>query len=231
MKKIVLSAAACVAIGGFAMAGGDIAPVAPAPMDSWSGFYVGVQAGGVWGDADVDYQTDTQSYGYYKTYGLNVDGFAGGLYAGYNWLLQDNWLVGVEGEWNYVSADDTGAVVNDPTTTTKVEQNWDASLRVRAGKVIGDSLFYITGGIAWGDFDLAVYDASDRGSGSYTLTGWTLGAGWEYRFSEHLSARIQYRYTDYGDDTKRVWSQPPSYIDAKLNYNSHMVMVGFSYRF
>ena len=44
MKKIVLSMVAAAAVSSVAMAGGDIAPVAPAPMDSWSGFYMGLQA-------------------------------------------------------------------------------------------------------------------------------------------------------------------------------------------
>ena len=226
MKKITLSAIVAVGLSCMTMAGGDIAPVSPAPADSWSGFYVGLQAGGIWGDADVDYDDEGTAR---HTHGLNVDGFAGGLYGGYNWLLENNWLVGVEGEWNYIDADDSGAIDNAPTFSTKVEQKWDASLRARVGKVMGDYLPYLTGGVAWGNFDLKAYanDGSASYSKSMALTGWTIGVGLEMKLSENIHARIQYRYTDYGDKTKNISSG----FDGKLNYNAHMVMVGISYRF
>jgi len=234
MKKVVLSMVAVFALTGGIKAGGDIAPVLPAPMDSWSGFYVGIQSGGIWGDADVDYKTLKHNFGFNTTKGLDLNGFIGGIYGGYNWLLENDWLVGIEGEWNYVSADDTGPITNTPGWATKLEQNWDASLRLRAGKVMGDSLLYVTGGVAWGSFDLDAYDSAnpaDGFHGNYTLTGWTLGAGLEYKLTENIHARIQYRYTDYGDDTKRIASNPPNFIDAKLDYDAHMVTVGISYRF
>jgi len=230
MKKIVLSLATATLLSGVAVAGGDIVPVAPGPADSWSGFYVGLQAGGIWGDADVDYSDDEA-----HTYGLDVDGFMGGIFGGYNWQLIDNWLVGVEGEWNYVNADDTGVVLDglgqDTGWKTYVEQDWDASLRLRVGRVMGDYLPYVTGGVAWGHFEVKTYDGNnpgDSGSMSMTLTGWTLGAGVEMRLSENLHARLQYRYTDYGDDTKTIY--PPD-LTAKLDYNAHMVTLGISYRF
>ena len=31
-----------------------------------------------------------------------------------------------------------------------------------------------------------------------TRTGWTVGAGWEYGFTPNWSARLEYRYTDFG---------------------------------
>ena len=233
MKKVFLSIVAAIALGGTAMAGGDIIPVAP--TESWSGFYVGVQAGGIWGNADVDYDDTGDPY---WTHDMSVDGYSIGVYAGYNWLLENNWLVGIEGEWSHVSADDTGNLMNAGGYIgwkTKVEQNWDASLRLRVGKAVDESLFYVTGGVAWGDFDLNAYEAvnpSHHYSGSFRLTGWTLGAGWEYAFNENLHLRLQYRYTDYGDDTKRIAENSLGYyLDATLDYNAHMVTVGFSYRF
>lgn len=218
------------------MAGGNIAPVAPAPVvsepvDSWSGLYAGLQVGGVWGDADVDYDNTGSGFGIYRTYDLDVDGFSGGVYGGYNWLLDNDLLVGVEGEWNYVDADDSGPVTNTQGVFTKVEQNWDASLRLRAGMVMEDFMPYLTGGVAWGDFDVTVTDGSVSYSTSMTLTGWTIGAGVEKKLSEDLYTRIQYRYTDYGDDTERFYDNGETYLDGKLDYNAHMLTLGISYRF
>jgi outer membrane immunogenic protein len=236
-------------------------------MDSWSGFYVGAQAGAVWGDADTDYDLDIiwnndpnnpgNKHKTYESKGLNVDGFIGGIYGGYNWLLSNDILLGVEGEWNYVNADDTKDMIktSEPNAGrivgwTKTSQDWDASLRLRAGMVMGDFLPYITGGIAWAGMNMeGHYDHQSDSDDDLdwdkdvTLTGWTLGGGLEMKITENLHARIQYRYTDYGDESEHLTSLqttgeiqgnevPKEYIlDGKLDYNAHMVTVGLSYRF
>jgi len=233
-------------------AGGDIAPVTPAPMDNWSGFYVGIQGGYLWGDPDIVISRDNDDPDHPDTYhrthdvsDTDVDGFAGGIYAGYNWLLENDWLIGVEGEWNYVSADGTGDLIdrhsNDPggkDGTGKTEQDWDASLRLKVGMVMGDYLPYITGGVAWAKMDMTAYDidGNEFAHNDTTLTGWTIGAGIEMKISENLHARIQYRYTDYGDDSVDMGSIPDTdnelhNYQADIDYNAHMVMIGLSYRF
>ena len=232
MKRIALSALVALGLSGIAIAGGDIAPVAPAPSDSWSGFYVGLQAGGIWGEADWD-DMDKSPY----AHDIELDSWVGGIYAGYNWLLRDNWLIGVEGEWNYVDSDKTVVTVlpDHPNLTgnykTRVKQKWDAALLLRFGKVFDDTyLPYITGGIAWGDFDTKISVLGvDSYSGGATLTGWTIGAGLEMKLSENVHARIQYRYTDYGDD--RYTMHGDHDVHSKLGSNAHMVTVGINYTF
>jgi outer membrane immunogenic protein len=246
MKKTVLSIVTAVALSGFGMAGGDIAPVTPAPVDNWSGFYGGVQAGYVWNDADVDYTRyrngALQSPQY--AHGLNVDGAALGLYAGYNWLLSNDILLGIEGEMNMVGASETieteqeGGNPQNPHGITTVEQNWDAALLLRVGKVMGDGdwLPYVIGGVAWGNFDVTKQTNNGKSFNTdLTLTGWTIGTGLEIVFTENLHARIQYRYTDYGDDTKQIRHTAGKVtrdVDAKLDVaHSHQVMVGLTFRF
>ena len=240
MKKIVLSAIVIATFNNIASAGGDIVPTLYASTtDSWNGFYVGIQAGGAWGNADVDYKAGLQNDHYLsETHGLDVNGFTGGVFAGYNWLLNKNWLVGIEGEWNYISADDTDDVVDSITGVsryphqTTVEQKWDASLRLRTGYVLGDYLPYITGGIAWGRFNEEFYIPGRPVSKDITLTGWTIGTGLEIRLTDNIHGRIQYRYTDYGNKTKRlIENGGVGDFDAKLNYNSHLLTFGIVYRF
>jgi len=214
MKKIVLSMVAAATVSSVAMAGGDIAPVAPAPMDSWSGFYVGAQVGYIWGDADTEFDGE-------ETISQDVDGFAGGLYAGYNWLLDNNVLIGVEGDINWVNADDKKS---GDAYEVSFEENWEASLRLRLGMVIDDTWMpYITGGVAWADIDAAYEDRRT----SETMTGWTIGAGVEYKITENFHAKLEYRYADYGDFSKS-WNNFP---DTKTDFKSSKVYLGVSYRF
>lgn len=236
MKKFSLSVATVLAMGAFAVAGGDIEPVIEPVVevtvaDAWVGPYVGLQAGYIWGDADTSSYWEDGSEAF-SLNDFNVDGWAGGIFAGYNWRVSNNILLGIEGEWNYVSADDT--IMEGSSQEgygSKVEQTWDASLRLRAGMDMGDYMPYITGGIAWAGVESHGYttwgytDDQDE-----TLTGWTLGAGVEKKINENLIARIQYRYSDYGDATWTI--DPGNDVDTgKIEYSAHMLTVGVSYRF
>jgi len=200
--------------------------------DGWSGFYVGLQTGGVWGKSDVIYRNGITQRGYANDH-FDLDGLTSGLYGGYNWLLADNWLLGVEGEWNYVVAHDS-LLINpqaQPLVRARLKENWDASLRLRVGRVMGDFLPYVTGGAAWNRSDLRTCYISDCHEDGMTLTGWTVGAGVEMKLTSRLHARIQYRYTDYGSKTVRVIDNPTFKVDARNDYDSHIVSVGLSYRF
>ena len=241
MKRVLMSVAVAVALGSTVYAGGDYVPaVTPVTVDEWSGPYIGLQAGYSWGDADVAYDVPVTTGNFTHalvnrrqtlTSSPDPDGFIGGIYAGYNWLLQGNWLIGIEGDWSFSSADDTAAITDPngnalPNVATKVEQNWDASLRLRAGKVIDNYLLYVTGGVAWADLDVTLQSGSNSYTESMTFTGWTIGAGLEIKISGNLHGRIQYRYTDYGDEAGTI-----NNIPVKVDYNSHMVTIGLSYRF
>src|SRR5215471_5137586 len=82
-----------------------------AGQDFWSGWYLGLNAGGAWGDnkltrrieagngAIVIPPADAALINAPIHNNNNETGFTGGLEGGYNWVTQNNWLIGVEGEW------------------------------------------------------------------------------------------------------------------------------------
>jgi len=242
MKKIVLSLTTAAALSSFAMAGGDIAPVVPAPADSWSGFYVGAQVGGTWGDADTTFY-DRREDNRWKKYDIsksNPNGFLGGVYAGYNWLFDNNWLIGMEGSYNWSNAKDDGAIIRDgiviPVHEFEVRQKWEAAIIARVGKVIDDSYMpYILGGATWTKlngiikFETGDEDTSGSVKKDDTIAGWTIGAGVEFKLTESLHARAQYRYNNYQDADFSGYFY--DLIKAKTDYNAHMLQVGISYRF
>jgi outer membrane immunogenic protein len=111
MKKVMLGGVALITLGfvGAAVAA-DMPLKAPAPVvvNTWTGFYAGVDFGGINGSHEND--TFTQSPGVgaggVVTYdptsfsSANHWGAMGGVYAGYNWAVTPSWVVGVEGDWN-----------------------------------------------------------------------------------------------------------------------------------
>jgi len=209
------------------MAGGDVIPVTPTSADGWSGFYFGIQTGGIRGNGDVTYRNEAGET--FEAKGLNPDGLISGIYGGYSWLLVNNWLLGAEGEWNDVSAHDLSPVAGQPIMRSKIDHNRDTSLRLRVGKVMDGYLPYITGGAAWSRFNIRTCFLENCQSQKLTMLGWTAGAGVEMELSPRLHARIQYRYTDYGDESAQVKNMPIPIHDSRLNFDSHMLSVGISY--
>lgn len=150
----------------------------PAPAFSWTGPYLGLTGGYGWGSSS---------------------GLKGGGYAGYNFQINPNWVVGVEG---------------DLMASGQRTNHWDSSVRGRLGYAYDRYLFYGTGGVAFGDI-------RNNGS-SKTRTGWTLGAGVEAALTNNMTARVEYRYTDLGSTTVGGSS-------ASHNSNDLMVGVGFKF--
>ena len=237
MKKLFLSTVAVISLMSLANAGGKLVappdvPSIPVVNDVWSGPYVGAQIGGVSSKTDVEIATFSYK-GNYKLSGLSA-----GIFAGYNILSNSNVLFGVEGDINYISADKTKtvytrngnlALLNTSTNINyKLRQYWDASLRLRLGKVIDDKyLPYITGGVAWtkvgASYPGTVYNKAKK----KTLSGWTAGAGVEVKINKNVNARIQYRYSDYGDATFTHGS-----VKSKIkNFKTHSIRAGISYSF
>jgi outer membrane immunogenic protein len=232
MRKIVWSMTAVAVIGGTAMAGGEIAAVDPEPADSWSGFYAGLQAG-------YSRSKDVRFHGFDGTAhhyveGFDIDSSAYGLFFGYNHLFENDILVGIEGEWNSIDADDTVDNVRMifPGFTVNVEQNWEASLRLRLGMVLGDFLPYVTGGPAWScaEVNTVWINGPWMQKQVAILFGWTVGAGVEMKISENLHGRIQYRYSDYGT-VKFFSAHALRRGPAVENFKTHMMTAGISYRF
>ena len=70
--------------------------------------------------------------------------------------------------------------------------------------MVGSALLYATGGLAIGQQSFEVHEkapATNIENFDETMVGWTAGGGVEYAFSSNWTARIEYRYTDFGDVT------------------------------
>ena len=130
----------------------------PTPAWSWTGPYVGLTGGYDWGGGTV-----------------SSNGFAGGVFGGYNWQTSNNIVLGLEG---------------DGTLTGKSTNPWDATFRGRVGYAWDRFLAYGTAGVATGGVKV--------GSVSATPVGWTGGLGVEAALSKRVTGRVEWRYTDLG---------------------------------
>ncbi len=162
----------------------------------WSGLYAGVQAGYGWTNTDA--VSTSIGSGLNQSFSYTSSGALGGIHAGYNWQ-SGNFVLGAETdlELSGISGSGVGNLGGGHTTNL----DWQGSLRARLGFTTGNTLIYATGGLAYGGVSV------DRSAGasfapfvgdSFWKTGWTLGAGIEHAFTQTISARIEYRYTDFG---------------------------------
>jgi outer membrane immunogenic protein len=171
-----------------------VAP-APAPECNWTGFYIGVNAGGQFGHSE---NKDIDDYWFTdKPWGYDESGFVGGGQVGYNY--QWNWLVlGVEAEGGYMNLDGSGT---EPGTNQSGGPNVGSSdsdffttIRGRLGFAVGHWLFYGTGGGIGVNYET---NMDDKPEGVHAHEqdfnwGWTGGGGVEYMLNCHWSLRAEY---------------------------------------
>jgi outer membrane immunogenic protein len=141
----------------------------PPPVYSWTGFYIGANIGGGWGDRSVDYAAnDLVSLSHFISLGgepppasIHTSGVLGGLQAGYNWQMGPAWLIGAEADidWSGVkgSASTGGAIrlINLPFANTVAEKDkWLGTVRARFGYLPTPNLLaFVTGGFAYGEVE------------------------------------------------------------------------------
>lgn len=224
MKRLTMTAA-----GAFALAmaaqivlAADIPTKAPAykasvaaPMFNWSGFYVGGQAGYGWGKSE--HFDLAFSYG-----DFSINGAAIGGTMGFNWHVSPSWILGIEADINWSNI---RGEYNPGFCTCITELDWFGTARIRSGVVNGQSLLYVTGGVAYGKF-YAYSNIPDNGT--LKRMGWTAGAGLEQSFAPNWSAKVEYLYVDFGQFT---YDNSPAVDDYSAKAHLHLVRFGLNYRF
>jgi len=188
-------------------------PAAPAQVYlpfSWTGFYIGAHAGYGFGNVDPKFAGGSLD-------NFDINGVVGGVHAGYNYQM-NQFVLGVEADADLTSLHGS---TFDPVlgATDKLSVPWQGSVRGRLGYAWDRFLLYGTGGVAFADAKLA-------GGNSKGLVGWTLGAGVEYAFTDSLSGRVEYRYSDF---QRATFTAPAGPIKSKFDENQ--VLVGISYKF
>ena len=211
------------------------------PVFSWTGFYVGMQAGyGVGQDRAV---RSLPSAGP-TFFGYNPHGVIGGAHAGYNYALpsiagKTALVIGVEGDIDGADSQHTASPFGGLTAGDTVATRSDikGSIRARFGFGVNRALFYATGGAAFADFNTRYNSTPTFGSGAFdaidrTRTGYTVGGGLEYAFMNYLSVRAEYRYSDYGTFVDTLGVAAPG-LNASVTHreSDSRVEAGISYKF
>jgi opacity protein-like surface antigen len=126
------------------------------------------------------------------------------LQFGYNYLVAPTWLVGIEAELDWTSAQGKTNFV-DPAGTASLsitsDHNWYDTLSGRVGYVMGPLMLYARGGAAWmnADYRMEVNSGLDGSTSTNTTRlGWIAGGGLEYMLGSRWSAKLEYDHLDFG---------------------------------
>ena len=221
MKKVLLASACLFALAAPASAA-DLAarpytkaPIAPAAVYNWTGFYLGIVGGGAWEASSGDPKMQ--------------GGFVGGT-AGYNWQT-GNVVFGIEadGAWADVSASAAGTVfvagVGGIPASVSSKTDAMGTVRGRIGWAVNNVLLYVNGGYAWIDNKVTATLGAASISDSKWHSGWTVGAGVEAFFAPQWSVKGEYLYRSLGGETYFSGTVPSGTL------NLHTVQVGVNYHF
>lgn len=227
-------------------------PPPPAPVFSWTGFYVGGHGGcahdrknytpGPFRNADPAgpsaFTIDT----------ANGGGCYGGAQVGYNYQVA-SWVFGIEadGSWGSIKSK-TNLLETEPgaiETLALYDQKLTSfgTVRGRLGYTWNwgttPTLWYVTGGWAWARNELtttALDGVVNTLTDSQSHTGWTIGTGLEVALGWNWSLKGEYLYMDLDNKTYATafitddGALPGTRI-ANVDLKIHTVRMGLNYRF
>jgi outer membrane immunogenic protein len=229
------------------------------PALSWTGWYIGLNAGYSWGRSSVDYSQGPSDFFGVNTPGdvlalstnLSPQSFIGGGQLGFNYQT-GVWVWGFETDIAWRDHEDSKSLImntfND-TLTLSDNQRWVGTVRGRLGYTPANNwLLYVTGGLAYGKFEHSVTQFCNISCGqtqtfadSVTKTGWTVGGGFEVALDRNWSLGAEYLYMDFGKDTLSVAAGgiPPipapttTFPATSVTFHdtSHVARLKLNYRF
>ncbi len=225
MKRILLAFVGMSAIGGLGTASAADLPrqqyyKAPpayiAPINNWTGFYLGLNGGGGWGESKWSWPGGSDKF--------DLSGGMVGGTVGYNWQA-GNWVLGLEGDADWANIRGSECFAGGCIST---KNDFLSTIRGRVGYSFGQWLPYVTGGAAIG----SVKAGTNWGEVSDTNVGWTAGVGIEYAFARNWSAKVEYLHVDLGKMDCSVGSGCWQHLGAdKISYTSDLVRGGVNFRF
>jgi outer membrane immunogenic protein len=259
MRNLLMTGAAAAALGIAAPAlGADLAlkaPPPPVPVFTWTGFYLGVNGGFGWNKRTAD-TFCVAGAGIINGPGctnivagnLRPEGWLFGGQVGYNWQTGPI-VLGLEADLQWSDIHDSIAIggpfplvgggVSGPATYTASQRlEWFGTARGRAGWAFDRTLAYVTGGLIYGreavtqNLVFPVTGITYPAAASSVRTGWVVGGGLEYAFTNNVTGRAEGLWYDMGDQTIANINTATGFTRATtFNYTGGIIRGAVNYKF
>jgi outer membrane immunogenic protein len=166
----------------------------PVPFIGWTGFYIGSHLGGAWSDVSWENVNLTG-----ERVNNDATGFIGGGQIGYNQQF-GSVVLGVEGTLSSSSLDGDFRSGKKIPVTYGTEVSTIATLTGRLGFTANQWLVYGKAGWAGAQVDVSGQNAALGDSFSFDdwRSGWTVGAGIDYKVARNISLGVEYSFIGLG---------------------------------
>jgi outer membrane immunogenic protein len=244
MKRFFASAIALTALAGAPAMAADLAarPVYKAPPPpppvyfSWTGCYIGGNVGGLWVNREfTDRFVGDPFFG--QTFNTNTSTWIGGVQGGCNYQFAGGWVVGIQGDydWSGHTSNSNGVFFNNLTGSFTTKNL--ASVTGRVGYAWDRFLGYVKGGGAWerDDFFITFANGSVASLTGNSRSGWTVGVGGEYAFTNYFTGFIEYDYYGFGNNSDNFVCGPNVCVGGAFpmdrKENKSVLKVGLNFLF
>jgi outer membrane immunogenic protein len=222
MRRTLIGFIAALALGSVSSTAfaADMAVPEPAPVMSWTGFYLGAGGGVGWADVSVDHKrcaleddektcSDDVEDNWKRSFDESSDGdIIGIVQGGFDWEVAPSFVVGVGADWTF--GDGISIDRNHHHEDWGLRNHWEANVDSmvdvygRAGFApTGSLLIFGLVGWTWADVDAGFRIRDDfdeewrhNSDDTFNANGLTFGGGVEWKFTDNLSIRGEYRFTD-----------------------------------
>lgn len=259
MRRLALGLLAAALAGGAVSAADMRAPVykvpPPPPSFSWTGCYVGGNAGYIKNDSRLtaspsgDYLTAFTPAGIAAgtyAYGFDDADFTGGVQIGCN-RQYGSWVIGLDSDFNWTGISQSASATHpagilDPYNETLTQKlAWFSTTRLKIGWAQDRWMIFAAGGLASGRVE-STYQSTFSLNGGFlagseekTRYGWTIGGGVEYALSQNWFLRGEYLYLDLGDfnyTSVQFGNPAPGFTwNTEVDTTAHVARLALTYRF
>jgi outer membrane immunogenic protein len=194
----------------------------------WSGPHVGIFSGyalGKWNGDATDYPHQP------------MNGWFGGVLAGYDMQLPNNWVAGIEADISLTDIKQTDNYIDGAFT---LRLDYLATLRGRLGYAVNRTLFYATGGLAVAHIDFTGNQYHPGGplsppfqtTANNTHFGYAIGGGVQWAMFDNMSFKAEYLWVDLPDKTYMPTVAPGGPTNSiRAGWSGNTVKAGFNWQF
>jgi outer membrane immunogenic protein len=158
----------------------------------------------------------------------STNGVVFGVAGGYDVRMLDGWYVGIEGSFDFADNQRCEEIFGSDAACFDVGNNYAVGGRVGT-RLASNAMLYVGAAFVSGEAEISYEDQIDP-SNNFTLSdrreGYRLSTGIERRLTGMMFAKVEYRYSDYGDydladGTERI----------SLGFDRHHIVGGVGFRF
>jgi outer membrane immunogenic protein len=210
-----------------------VAYVPPVPIFTWTGFYIGVNAGAAFRQNNDDNNAFFAPAPLFaNNNGGNNIRFIGGGQGGFNWQV-NQFVFGIEADGQALVGGNNNNNNNGFFGGNGGGSNtaFLGTARGRLGIAFDRFLVYGTGGFAYGTGGNRFNNAFITNNGDNWRVGYAAGAGIEYAIINNWSVKVEYLYTDLRRSNNNNIGLLGGGFQNDFRERNHIVRAGLNYKF